>query len=404
MAEERLIRASERLDATPEAVFRALTHPLDLTQWFCHYAWTDPRPQGEFLVRWRNGWWAQGVYGMVERPRRIELTWKGKDEPGESDLVFEIDSTGEAIEVRVIHSGFGQSAVWEKAMAEAERSWPRALDNLASVLTTGIDQRTANRPVLGIVPEALTAERADSENINATRGLYLADVLPGSGAAEAGLQRGDVITAISGLSVSDYNSMVTTLTPYEAGDRVQVKYVRGHARDTAEVRLRPRPVLDITFDPKQTVDQAQEMHAAALERLKRAVAGLSDEEAGKKTASGAWSVKEILAHLSADERAKQHWFADIIAGNTAGQFNESPTALPEVVTMTMFSAPTVEALLTRLENDMRETRALFGALRPEIVVMKARYHAMAEVLLSEVNYRGHARQIEDTMKAIRLEE
>jgi uncharacterized protein YndB with AHSA1/START domain len=403
MAEERVIRASQRIDATPEEVFRALTHPLDLTLWFCHYAWTDPRPQGEFLVRWRNGWWAQGVYGMVERPRRIELTWKGKDEPGESDLVFEIGSTGEAVEVRVIHNGFGQSAVWEKAMAEAERSWPRALGNLASVLTTGIDQRTANRPVLGIVPEALTAERAYSENIDATRGLFLADVLPGSGAAEAGLQRGDVITAISGLSVSDYDSMVTTLTPYEAGDRVQVKYVRGHARDTTEVRLQPRPVLDIAFDPERTVDQAQEMQAAALERLKRAVAGLSDEEAGKKTASGEWSVNEILAHLSADERAKQHWFADIIAGNTAGQFDESPTALPEVVTMTMLSASTVEALLARLENDMRETRALFGALRPEIVAMKARYRAMAEALLSDVNYRGHARQIEDTIKAIRLE-
>jgi uncharacterized protein YndB with AHSA1/START domain/uncharacterized damage-inducible protein DinB len=403
MAEERSIRVSQRIDAAPEAIFRALTHPLDLAQWFSHYAWTDPRPQGEFLVRWRNGWWAQGVYGMVERPRRIELTWKGKDEPGESDLVFEIDSTGEAVEVRVTHSGFGRSGIWEQAMAEAERSWPRALDNLASVLTTGIDQRITNRPVLGIVPEALTAERAYSENINATRGLYLADVLPESGAAKAGLQRGDVITAISGLSVSDYDSLVTTLTPYEAGDRVQVKYVRGHSRDTTEVELQARPIVDIPFDPQRTVDRAQETHAAALEQLRRAVAGLSDEDASKKPAPGEWSVKEILAHLSADERAKQHWFADVIAGNTAGQFDENPTALPELVTMTMFSAPTVEALLARLEIDMSETRALFGSLRPEIVSMKGRYRAMAEALLNEVHYRGHARQIKDTIEAIHTE-
>ena len=113
-----------------------------------------------------------------------------------------------------------------------------------------------------------------------------------------------------------------------------------------------------------------------------------------------WSVKQILAHLSSSERFRQHWFADMIMGSTPGQYGGNPTALPEVLGATLNAAPTVEALLARLEDDFEETLVLFNALRPEIVAMKARYRAMASSLLAGFHLRDHIAQIRRTIAAI----
>jgi hypothetical protein len=143
--------------------------PLELS-FLCHQAWSEARIGGELLVRWRNGWWARGVFQMVERPRRLAVTWQGKDEPGETELVFELQALDHGTAVKLRHGGYGADAVWDKAVAEAESSWPLALENLASMLTTGIDLRQASTPVLGIVPEELTAERVARQGSGIARG------------------------------------------------------------------------------------------------------------------------------------------------------------------------------------------------------------------------------------------
>jgi uncharacterized protein YndB with AHSA1/START domain len=400
VTEQRVVEVSRVIDATPEAIFRALTQPLDLSFWFCHHAWTEPKVGGDFQVRWRNGWWARGVYQMVERPRRLDMTWQGKDEPGETNLVFEIEALDQGTVVKAVHRGFGADAVWDKSVEEAEGSWPLALENLESVLTTGIDLRQVSRPILGILPETLTLERAINEDIGADSGIYLASVLEDGGAAQAGLQKRDVITSIDGMAVSDLDALTTTLSSYRAGDRVHVSYVRGHERSTAMVELKPRPMPEVSFDPQQMVEQVRGEQAVVLTDLRQVLAGLSEADAEKRPSADEWSVKETLAHLSLSERFTQRWFADVIVGTTGGQFGGNPTAVTEMLTMTLAAAPTVDALLKRLENDMAETLALFAALRPEIVALKARYRAMASSLLGDFHTRDHVKQIKATIKAV----
>jgi uncharacterized protein YndB with AHSA1/START domain len=402
MTEQRVVEVSRTIDATPDAVFRALTHPLELTFWFSHFAWTDPKVGGDFEVRWRNGWWARGVYRMVERPGRIELIWQGKDEPYETNLIFKIKAQDQGTAVTVAHSGYGEDAVWDKAVSEAESSWPLALENLDSVLTTGIDLRVASRPLLGIVPEELTAERAVKEGIGVEHGIYLVSVLEDGGAAEAGLQKGDVITSIGGMAVSDEDSLTTTLSRYRGGDRAQVRYVRGRGQGTAIVELKQRPIPEISFDPQQVVEQVHAEQAAVMAELRQALAGLSEGEAGKRPAPDEWSVKETLAHLAQNERATQQWFCDIIVGTTPGQSGGNPTTIPEIFGMVFSAAKTVESLMARLEQDMEETLALFGALRQEIVAMKARYRQMAGYLHSwSFHTRDHLEQIKAAIEAVR---
>ncbi len=400
MTEQRTVEFSREIAANPEAIFQALTHPLELSYWFCHAARVEPRRDGEFHVRWRNGWWAHGVYQMVERPRRVELTWQGKDEPGETALVFEIQALDEGSLVKVVHSGYGADAVWDKAVAEAEQSWPLALENLESVLTTGIDLRVANRPMLGIVPDEVTPERAAKEGIAVDLGIYVSLVLEDGGAAEAGLQPGDVIVGVGGMAVYDLDSLMTTLSPYRAGNRVQVTYARGRERHTAIVELKPQRMPEVPFDKREVVEQVRKEQAAGLAALRDVVSRLSEQQADQRPGADAWSVKETLAHLSLSERFTQQWLADVIVGNTPGQVGGNPAAASESIAMTLAAAPTVEALLRRLESDMEETLALFSALRPEIVLMRARYRAMASYLLSDYHIKEHLTQIQAAITAL----
>jgi uncharacterized protein YndB with AHSA1/START domain len=402
MAEQRAVEVSREIKATPEAIFRALTHPLELAYWLCDYAWTDPKAGGDFHVRWRNGWWARGVYQMVERPRRVAFTWQGKDEPGETEVVFELEALDEGTAVKIIHGGYGADATWDKAVSEAEQGWASALENLDSVLTTGVDLRQARQPVLGIVPEELTPRRAAQEGIATESGIYLAGVVENGAAAEAGLVKGDVIISIGGLAVTDRGSFLTTLAAYRAGDEAEVGYVRGRQRGAAKVALKSRPVREISFDPQQEVERAREVQTTIATDLRQTLKTLSEEEAEKKPSPDEWSVKETLAHLSNAERFLQHWFCDIITGTTFGQRGSDSNEVSEMFAKVFAVAPTVEALLSRWEQDAEESLALFAALRPEVVAKKARYRQMADWLHFMTSHaQGHLEQIKATIETIR---
>jgi uncharacterized protein YndB with AHSA1/START domain len=402
MTEQRAVEVFREIKATPEAIFRALTHPLELAYWLCDQAWTEPKAGGDFHVRWRNGWWARGVYQMVERPRRVAFTWQGKDEPGETEVVFELEALDEGTAVKIFHGGYSADASWDKAMAEAEQGWASALENLESVLTTGIDLRQARQPVLGIVPEELTAGRAAQAGVTTESGIYLAGVVENGAAAEAGLLKGDVIISIGGLAVTDRSSFLTTLAAYRAGDRVQVGYVRGLQRGTVQVELKSQPIPKVSFDPRQEVERARKEQAAVSADLRQALQGLSEAEAGKRPSPDEWSVKETLAHLSNAERLLQHWFCDIITGTTFGQRGSNSNQVPEMFAKVFAVAPTVEALVSRWEREMEESLALFAALRPEIVAMRARYRQMADMLqLWTSHAREHLEQIRATIETIR---
>jgi uncharacterized protein YndB with AHSA1/START domain len=403
MTKERAVQVVREIDATPEALFHALTHPLELSYWFCDYARTEPKAGGDFEVRWRNGWWARGTYQTVERPRRIALTWQGRDEPGETELIFEIDSLNQGTAVKVLHGGYSTDAIWDKAVAEAEQSWPQALENLESVVTTGIDRRAARRPMLGIVPSEFTAAQAANEDIAAEGGIYLSSVLEKGGASEAGLQKGDVITSIGGMAVTDLDALTTTLAPYGAGERVLVGYARGHVRGAVEVELKPQPTHDISFEPLQVVKQVQQAQEATMSALRQAVAGLSEEEAERRPSADEWSVRETVAHLAVSERDLHYILGDMILGTTISQSAGNPSAIPEKLAMTLSAAPTVEALLDRLEQDMRETLALFAALRPEVIAMRARYRQMASTMLHwPENGMNHVNQIRAAIESLQV--
>ncbi|PSL03665.1 putative serine protease PepD [Haloactinopolyspora alba] len=70
-----------------------------------------------------------------------------------------------------------------------------------------------------------------------TRGAYIASVNPGSGGDEAGLQEGDIVTAVDDRPVNSATSLIAAIRTYRPGDEVTLTYLRDGEEQTAQVTL-----------------------------------------------------------------------------------------------------------------------------------------------------------------------
>ncbi len=86
---------------------------------------------------------------------------------------------------------------------------------------------------LGVAFKVLTPEIAASEGLSVEDGALITEVVEDSPAADAGLQVGDVITAVDGDKVDVEHTLSDRLYAYEAEDQVTLTVVRGS--ETLEV-------------------------------------------------------------------------------------------------------------------------------------------------------------------------
>ncbi|MCG8349048.1 MAG: trypsin-like peptidase domain-containing protein [Chloroflexales bacterium] len=102
---------------------------------------------------------------------------------------------------------------------------------------------------LGIFSMQLDGSRAATYNLPVQNGAWLENlrdprqpaVLPGTPAAEAGLQDGDIITAIDGIALTADNSLRQVLFQYKPGDTVSLTVLRNGRELQLPVTLTNRP-------------------------------------------------------------------------------------------------------------------------------------------------------------------
>ncbi|WP_161890037.1 Do family serine endopeptidase [Pontibacter russatus] len=94
------------------------------------------------------------------------------------------------------------------------------------------------RALLGARISEISAELAKEKDIKTLSGVYIIDVTENSGAKEAGLQGGDVITAINDVSVEKSSRLLEQIARYRPGDKVKVTYMRDGKQKTANVTLK----------------------------------------------------------------------------------------------------------------------------------------------------------------------
>lgn len=72
-------------------------------------------------------------------------------------------------------------------------------------------------------------------------GAVIMSVVPGAGAAAAGLKQGDIITAVDGTPIQSAQDLQSVISTHHAGDRVKVAYNRSGSTHTVYVVLHRKP-------------------------------------------------------------------------------------------------------------------------------------------------------------------
>ncbi len=94
------------------------------------------------------------------------------------------------------------------------------------------------RALLGAQIQEIDANFAKENNIKTLNGVYIARVEENSGAQEAGLKTGDVITAINGVKVAKSSQLLEQIARYRPGDKVKVDFLREGKDKNVTVTLR----------------------------------------------------------------------------------------------------------------------------------------------------------------------
>lgn len=96
------------------------------------------------------------------------------------------------------------------------------------------------RGYLGVTIEEIDAQAARELGLSKIRGVYIGDVYPDGGAAQAGIQDGDVVLAVNGRSVNAPNELQSLVARNRPGDMLTVEVWRDGAERVFDVQLMGR--------------------------------------------------------------------------------------------------------------------------------------------------------------------
>jgi putative serine protease PepD len=120
------------------------------------------------------------------------------------------------------------SAIYTPSAGSVGLGFAIPIDQAKPIAEELIDTGQATHARIGI-----SVGPADGE----TRGALIASVESGSGADEAGLAEGDVITKIDDRQVTDGESLIAAARSFRPGDTVTITFVRDGETQTAEITL-----------------------------------------------------------------------------------------------------------------------------------------------------------------------
>jgi 2-alkenal reductase len=118
----------------------------------------------------------------------------------------------------------------------------------SKTVRTVVDQLITNgsvtRPYLGVGYQSVNPRIASYYDLDAKEGALVTRVAPNSPARKAGLQQGDVVTAVDGQKVTDQQGLPELLNKHQVNDQVNLTISRDGKEQTLQVQLGQRPTSD----------------------------------------------------------------------------------------------------------------------------------------------------------------
>ncbi len=100
----------------------------------------------------------------------------------------------------------------------------------SSIMSQILDFGEIRRGLLGVTIETIDAEAAEALELDVDGGVLLTGVSPGSGAENAGLRAGDIVTELNGERVMTFSELRNKIGLLRSGDKVKVAYYRDNER------------------------------------------------------------------------------------------------------------------------------------------------------------------------------
>ena len=387
IAEMRTLTCQRTIQAPLDQVYRAFTNAQALREWFCDVATVVPRIGGRVYVAWHTGNALMGKYTALTPNATVELILRAMDDTDRSQVQVTMAAQGEAMHLTLVDSSDGAS--WHQLSGAIEQGWHEMLDNLQSVLESGIDLREVKRPMLGIY----FGEQNPDE-----RGARISGVIDGMDAQKAGLQKEDLVLTVGGQATPDWTSLTAALQPYRAGDQVAVTFDRAGRQTNATVTLSLRPITEIPQTPTALAATIEKAYAAINDELTQLLAEIDDTRATRAPAPHEWHIKQILAHLIAGERDAHSYLSTLIGSQERWQ-DDWEGNLPARLDAVIKVYPTAQQLLQAFIANEAETVAILAALPDAFVAHKRSYRRVAEWMLNWfVHTQEHVAQMRATLE------
>lgn len=202
---------------------------------------------------------------------------------------------------------------------------------------------SVRRGYIGVNFTGLDAEQSKRLGVSEINGLYINEVILGSGAAQSGLKEGDIITKVDGIQIfspSDLQERIGRLGP---GDKVQLTYLRGGKQLLTNVTLKGE-------DSVRTANNST--NSAVIKNLGASFAPASDILKKKYKISSGVVVSNIKPGGFFDQM-------DIVQGTIITSINGRPIATVDDIETAISSGRNNMATVNAISPDGMQIRYQF---------------------------------------------
>ncbi|MBC3877990.1 Do family serine endopeptidase [Undibacterium sp. FT79W] len=133
------------------------------------------------------------------------------------------------------------TAIYSQSGGSVGIGFATPVSTVKAVMEQIISQGQVVRGWIGVEPQDITPELAESFGLKQKSGAIIAGVIRGGPADKAGMKPGDILVSIAGKPVRDTTEMLNLVAQLKPGNTAKITVVRNKQEPTLEVTVGKRP-------------------------------------------------------------------------------------------------------------------------------------------------------------------